>query len=113
MGGGSGLAGSVVIEAGNVGWGSVGFFILWVIAVVVVFSGLLFLETLFWVICFGKNEKKKFKIFKFQFLVMQKRAPNKTKTKKNKRACLGPMGIPKPNPQGEPKIIIFTKIKLV
>jgi len=62
MGGGSGLAGSVVMEAGNVGWGSVGFFILWVIAVVVVvvvFSGFLFLETLFWVICFGKNEKKK------------------------------------------------------
>ena len=83
MGGGSGLAGSVVMEAGNVGWGSVGFFILWVVAVVVVvFSGLLFLETLFWVICFGKNEKKKFKIFKFQFLVMQKRAPNKTKKKK-------------------------------
>ena len=104
----------MVMEAGNVGWGSVGFFILWVVAVVVVvFSGLLFLETLFWVICFGKNEKKKFKIFKFQFLVMQKRAPNKTKTKKNKRACLGPVGIPKPNPQGEPKIIIFTKIKLV
>ena len=75
----------MVMEAGNVGWGSVGFFILWVVAVVVVvFSGLLFLETLFWVICFGKNEKKKkkFKIFKFQFLVMQKRAPNKTKTKK-------------------------------